>query len=168
MFDGLLKIVKKKKYPYLVNPCGEIVLAMWGGYCIIGEVNLAEVQSIEEARDAGLLTQALIRVNKMRFFYSGEVKRTNRIGVGITGIHEFAYKFFDSSVRDLIYDEGHEFWTTLSELRDLANKESVAYSKYLGLKRPHTVTTIKPSGTISKVVSVTEGAHPSAFGYYLR
>ncbi len=169
MFEGLLKIVKKKKYPYLVNPCGEIVLAMWGGYCIIGEVNLAEVQSIEEAKEAArLLTQALIRINKMRFFYSGEVKRTNRIGVGITGIHEFAFKFFNASVKDLIYDEDHEFWSVVAELRDISVKESIAYSKYLGLKRPHTVTTVKPSGTISKVVSVTEGAHPTAFGYYLR
>lgn len=169
MMGDILSIIKKKKYPYLVNPCGEIILAMWGGYCVIGEINLSKLESLDEGKKAvRLLTQALIRVNKMRFLYDGEVKRTNRIGVGITGIHEFAFKFFNSSVKDLIKNPDHEFWKTLSEYRIVAEEEAKNYSEYLGLKNPHTVTTIKPSGTVSKVLNVTEGAHPPAYGTYLR
>lgn len=169
MIEALLKVTKTKKYPFLVNPCGEIVLSMWGGYCIIGEVNLSRTENIEEAKSAvRLLTQSLIRVNKMRFLYEGEVKRTNRIGVGLTGIHEFAYKFFGASVKDLVQNPDHEFWGVLATLRDVAVAESVEYAKYLGVKAPHTVCTIKPSGTISKVLNVTEAAHPPAFDYYLR
>ena len=169
MLDTLLKIVKSKKYPFLVNPCGEIILAMWGGYCVIGEANLSRVESLEEGEEAiRLLTQCLIRVNRMRFLYEGEVKRTNRIGVGITGVHEFAFKFFGASVKDLIKNPEHSFWKYLAELRDSAIEEATQYAKYLGLKPPHTVGTMKPSGTISKALDVTEAAHPPAFGYYIR
>lgn len=169
MLGDILDIIKKKPFPFLPNPCGEIILAMWGGYCVIGEVNLSRVDSIDEASEAiRLLTQALIRTNRMKFLYDGEVKRTNRIGVGVTGLHEFGYKFYGGSVKDFIADGDHEFWRALRTLRDVALSEAQAYSKFLGLKTPHTVGTMKPSGTISKVLNVTESAHPTPYGTFLR
>ena len=34
--------------------------------------------------------------------FGPEVARTNRIGVGITGVHEFAWKFFELGFQNLI------------------------------------------------------------------
>jgi len=170
MMGSVLEYAKRKMFPFLVNPCGEIVLAVWGGYCVIGDICLALVQHLDEARDAArLMAQFLIRTNTMTFFYDAEVKRTNRIGVGLTGIHEFAWKHFGYTFWDLIDEsKSQPFWGFLAELRTLAEDEASQYSKARGLSVPHTVTTIKPSGTVSKVCSCTEGAHLPAYAHYMR
>ena len=59
--------------------------------------------TLEEAEEAfRVAARALIRVNTMDCLYAREVKRTNRIGVGITGLHEFAWKFFRIGFRDML------------------------------------------------------------------
>ena len=50
----------------------------------------------------------------------------------------------------------------------MAKDEGDAYARELGLRRPVTVTTVKPSGTISKLFGLTEGAHLPARAQYLR
>ena len=47
----------------------------------------------------------------------------------------------------------------LEHLSEAAKEEGDAYARELGLRRPVTVTTVKPSGTISKLFGLTEGAH---------
>ena len=50
----------------------------------------------------------------------------------------------------------------------MAKSEGAAYAKELGLNTPVTVTTIKPSGSVSKLFGLTEGAHLPARRQYLR
>jgi len=149
--------------------CGEIVLAAWGGYCVIGDINLAEA-TIDEAMTAcKLMPRFLMRANKMKFLYQAEVDRTNRIGVGLTGIHEFAWHQFGLTFGDLLdLKKSADFWALLNRMREIAHISAAAYAERLGVAVPHTVTTIKPSGTISKVMNVTEGAHLPAYAHYLR
>lgn len=175
MIDNVLTHVKKLKFPFLTNPCGEIVLSTWGGYCVIGDVCLANCTDKQQALDAvTLMAKFLVRCNLMKSDYDAEVKRTNRIGVSLTGIHEFAWTMFGLTFRDMInYYETllpnvHAFWTFVDEMRQAA--ETAAHDKAieLGMEVPHTVTTVKPSGTISKVMDCTEGAHLPALRHYLR
>ena len=56
----------------------------------------------------------------------------------------------------------------LEHLSEVAKDEGDAYARELGLRRPVTVTTVKPSGTISKLFGLTEGAHLPARAQYLR
>lgn len=170
MINSMLEYAKAKKYPYLVNPCGEILLAAWGGYCTIGDICLANAESLDEVMDAGrLMAQFLVRTNTMDFLYDAEVKRTNRIGVGITGIHEFAYRHFGYDFRDLVNeDKSRPFWDFLAKLRTHIEEHTRDYCESRGLPVPHTMLTIKPSGTVSKVMVCTEGAHLSAYDYYMR
>ena len=45
-----------------------------------------------------------------------EVKRTNRIGVGLTGVHEFAWKFFGYGFLDLLDEEKSlDFWLAMAQ-----------------------------------------------------
>jgi len=60
------------------------------------------------------------------------------------------------------------FWAMLEHLSDVAKTEGDSYARALGLARPVTVTTVKPSGTISKLFGLTEGAHLPARAHYLR
>lgn len=167
--------VENKEHKFIVNPCGEIVLSVLGGFCVIGDVVPYFCENGIEFRNAlRHTTRALIRVNTMDSIYKEEVQRTNRIGVGLTGLHEYAFSTFGLCFRDLInmldgWSPASYFWDTLAQVRryDCVG-EAERYSKELGLPTPLTVTTIKPAGTTSKLFGLTEGCHLPAMDYYLR
>lgn len=151
--------------------CGEIPLSLLGGYCTIADVVPYHCGSVEEVVEVcKSVTRALIRVNTLGCLYQAEVKRTNRIGVGLTGVHEFAWKFFGLSFRDLIKDDekAADFWMTLKSMAANVRKEAERYAKELGVVVPHTMFTIKPSGTVSKLFGLTEGWHLPSMKFYLR
>ncbi len=170
MLRELLERFKGSQFKMITNPCGEITLTKVGGYCVIADVVPYHAQDLEDAHDAfRVATRALIRTNLMDCLYRKEVDRTNRIGVGITGFHEFAYKFFGYGFRDLI-DEGRsqDFWMTISSFKRAVAEEATRYAEELGVTVPHTDTTIKPAGTTSKLFGLSEGAHLPAMREYLR
>jgi len=183
----LAKRAKKKKYNMITNPCGEISLNVLGGYCVIADVVPFHCDTLDEAEEAfRAATRALIRVNTMDCIYKKEDTRTNRIGVGMTGVHEFAWKFFEVGFRDLIdpdfetfnafYGEpisvprvkAAAFWETLARFNAAVKDEAEKYSKKLGLVTPHTALTIKPAGTTSKLFGLTEGWHLPSMAFFMR
>jgi len=175
-----------KKHKMITNPCGEITLIMLGGYCLIGDnapyhakpdwMPTALTQPTweiiwdTEAEDSfRVITRALIRTNLMDCLYRKEVNRTNRIGVSLTGLHEYAYARFGYGFRDLIDEEKSKpFWLTMSRFARAVQEEGIKYSAELGVNAPHTDRTIKPAGTTSKLFSLSEGAHLPARREYLR
>lgn len=192
MMDNILSHIKKLRYRFIVNPCSEIVLALQGALCVIADICLAEVKTLDEALDAAELTaKYLIRTNRMQSDYAAEVARTNRIGVSLTGIHEFAWTHFGLTFRDMIdygylcsnkeagqgagnmrwlreNHKAHVFWMHIESMRIRAETAAREFAIELGMTPPHTVCCLKPSGTVSKVMSCTEGAHLPASPYYLR
>jgi adenosylcobalamin-dependent ribonucleoside-triphosphate reductase len=177
----LAKRASQKTYNVIVNPCGEIVLNLLGAYCVIADVVPYHAPNLDEAEEAfRVATRALIRVNLMDCLYGRETRRTNRIGVGMTGVHEFAWKFFWVGFRDLInpdFDgiDQHDprvraacFWRTIARFREAVKDEAITYSRELGVAIPHTAFTIKPAGTTSKLFGLTEGWHLPPMREYLR
>lgn len=178
-----------KRYPVIVNPCGEIRLVANGAYCVIGDIAVAHCTAQEQfENDCRLTTRALIRTNTMPALYQGEVNRTNRIGVALTGIHEYAWNRFGLTFLDLV-DESDDywpvidangvsmpsptkkawpFWHSLQAAAHVVQEEAVAYSRALGVEPPVTSRTIKPAGTTSKLFGLTEGAHLPSMREYLR
>lgn len=101
--------------------------------------------------------------------YQAEVQRTNRIGVGLTGIHEYAYARFGYSFGDLLDEEkSQDFWQTLARFSQAVRDEAETYSESIGVACPHTFTAVKPAGTTSKIFGLTEGVHLPAMGCYMR
>ncbi len=170
LLGRLAKRAKKKKNYMIVNPCSEINLNLLGSFCVIGDVVPFFSKTLEDAEEAfKAVTRALIRVNTMDSIYSKEVTRTNRIGVGITGIHEFAWKQFGYSFYDLIDEKkSRNFWLTIARFSKAVFEEAVKYSKENNVVVPHTMRTIKPSGTISKLFGLTEGVHLPSMAWYMR
>lgn len=200
----LARVARKKQYCMIVNPCGEIPLTVLAGFCTIADCVPYHADTLDEAEDAfRAAARSLIRVNLMDSIYKKEVERTNRIGVGITGVHEFAWKFFGCGFRDLInpdfegffgcdsqnyarhtriehivasvatnhYSAGIRaaaFWLTLSRFNRAVHDEATAYANQLGVTVPHTMTTIKPSGSVSKLFALTEGWHLPPLAWMLR
>ncbi len=170
MMAEVAKRASSKYYTQIPNPCGEITLNMLGGYCVIADVVPYFAPDIDAAEEAfRVATRALMRVNTMDCLYTREVKRTNRIGVGMTGVHEYAWNAFGFSFRDLIDEKkSKDFWMALARFKRAVNEEAELYAKKLGVNVPHTNTTIKPAGTTSKLFSLSEGAHLPAMREYIR
>ena len=163
-------VAKDMQYQQITNPCGEITLNLLGGYCVIADVVPYHAQNDDDACEAfETATKALMRVNLMDSMYKKEVLRTNRIGVGITGFHEWAWKRFRLGWKDIVDEEKSiEMWLMLSRFKRVVTKTSKEYSKVLGTVTPHTDTTIKPAGTTSKLFGLTEGAHLPSMREFLR
>ncbi|MBD3250462.1 MAG: ribonucleoside-diphosphate reductase [Candidatus Pacebacteria bacterium] len=170
MLSDIAKRAVAKYYTQIPNPCGEISLNMLGGYCVIADVVPFFAPDIDAAEEAfRAAARALIRVNTMDCLYTREVQRTNRIGVGMTGIHEFAWNQFGYNFRDLVDEEkSKDFWMTLARFKRAVEDEAASYAEKMGVSVPHTNTTIKPSGTVSKLFALSEGAHLPAMREYIR
>lgn len=168
--DRLAKRAQEKQYFMIVNPCGEIPLSLLGGYCTIADVVPYHCENMKEVEvTLRAVTRALIRVNLMNSLYQEEVRRTNRIGIGLTGVHEFAWKFFKMDFKTLINEDASiDFWQTLKGLAAAVRDEAEKYSAYLGVPMPETLFTVKPAGTTSKLFGLTEGWHLPSRRFYVR
>lgn len=191
-FDLLAKLSEcatHTHFPVTTNPCGEITLHVTGGYCVItdfapllscpvpfesfepGKASSATIQLWDaRVRDSIRLgVRFLLRTNLMNALYGEEVRRTNRIGIGPTGLHEWAWMRFGFDFNDLLDEKrSAAFWEMLEEFSQIAKSEANDYAHQLGTTTPTTVTTIKPAGTTSKLFGITEGAHLPARRQYLR
>ena len=154
----------------LTGNCGEVVLNQLGGYCVIADVVPYHASSDDDAEDSfRTAARALIRTNTMEALYQAEVTRTNRIGIGMTGIHEYAWARFGFGWKDLVQEQvSKPFWLMLSRFKRAIDDECKTYAEVLGVSVPHTNSTEKPSGTTSKLFGLTEGAHLPAMREYLR
>lgn len=142
-----------KRAPWFkgVNPCAEILLGN-KSFCNLTEVDLAKFKgnSAGLRRAVELASRANYRqtcVNLLDGVLQEAWHLNNEFlrlcGVGLTGI---------ASRPDMgAYD--------YAELQRTATAGAYGMADELGLPRPKNVTTIKPSGTLSKVMDTTEGVH---------
>lgn len=170
LMKALARRAAAAPYGQITNPCGEISLFMLGGYCVVGDVVPYHAEDDAEAEEAfRAATRALIRTNLMDCLYAPETRRTNRIGVGITGLHEYALGRFGLGFRELLdLEKSATFWSKLAQFRRAVHDEAVKYSAELGLVSPHTESTVKPAGTTSKLFGLTEGVHLPSMRAFLR
>lgn len=170
LMQSLATAVFNANYTMITNPCGEITLLMLGGYCVIADVVPFHAANDDDAEDAfRTAVRALIRTNLMDSLYNREVKRTNRIGVGITGFHEWAFDRFSFSWRDIVNEQKSlPMWQMLSRFKRAIVDEAKRYSEKLGVTVPHTDTTFKPAGTTSKLFGLSEGAHLPSMRWFMR
>jgi ribonucleoside-triphosphate reductase (thioredoxin) len=140
-----------------VNPCGEANLED-GEPCNLLENALCNMNDADEFEEgARLMFRYGKRVTMESYHHekSGEViARNRRVGVGITGC--LSSPLFVPAVLDRVYDA--------------IEQEDIAYSKELGIPLSIRRTTVKPSGTMSKVMDTRgeEGIHPAYSRYMIQ
>lgn len=142
-----------KRAPWFkgVNPCAEILLGN-KSFCNLSEVDVAKFRgdSAGLRRAIHLAARATYRqtcVNLLDGVLQEAWHLNNEFlrlcGVGLTGI----VRRPDLSAYDY------------AELQRTATTGAYSMADELGLPRPKNVTTIKPSGTLSKIMDTTEGVH---------
>ena len=145
----------QKRAPWFagVNPCAEILLGN-ANFCNLVEFDLNKVNGwpLHEVEDAlRLLARANYRQTCVNLD-DGILQRSwhelneflRLTGVGLTGIVTWEH-----------HESGHH----LQMLRQAAQMGAHSMADELNLPRSKAVTTIKPSGTLSKIMSTTEGVH---------
>tara|TARA_B110000858_G_scaffold198522_1_gene266173 strand:- start:10817 stop:12817 length:2001 start_codon:yes stop_codon:yes gene_type:complete len=149
----------KKRAPHFkgVNPCAEILLGN-KSFC-----NLVEVDWGKFLQDFGGLQEAVKIVARANYRQTcvnlddGVLQRSwhelneflRLCGVGATGI----VKFLDHHTGQ------NNVVSMLQTLRGTAKNGANSMADELGLPRAKLVTTVKPSGTLSKIMDTTEGVH---------
>jgi ribonucleoside-triphosphate reductase (thioredoxin) len=158
------------------NPCGEITLAN-GEPCNLFEIFplIAEKQGWDLKEAFGLAARYAKRVTFSN--YEWEVSRkiiakNRRIGVSMSGIQDWVLKRFGGRlvvgfqqainengdvIEEPIYNE--QAIEAVDELYQAVVDADIAYSAKLGCNPSNKRTTVKPSGTVSKLAGVSEGVH---------
>lgn len=135
------------------NPCGEILLGA-KSFCNLVEIDLAKFNGFP----SHMLLDAVRLVARANYRQTcvelkdgvlsdswHELNEYLRLcGVGITGIVRWDHADNPEAYR---------------ALRQAAHEGAHSMADELGLPRSKAVTTIKPSGTLSKIMDTTEGAH---------
>jgi ribonucleoside-triphosphate reductase len=133
-----------------VNPCAEILLAD-KSVCNLCEIDLAKFQGDSHSlfNAARLVARANYRQTCVSFddgILQDAWHQNNDFlrlcGVGVTGVarsHMDAYDF--------------------KSLRNIVVQAAYSMADELNMPRPKNVTTVKPSGTLSKIMDTTEGVH---------
>lgn len=154
----------KRRAPWFkgCNPCAEILLGN-KSFCNLVEIDLGKFLG-----DTEELERAIWIVSRANYRQTcvdlddGVLQRSwhelnqflRLCGVGLTGIVKFL---------DYYGDDSAEF---LKSLRIWARRGAFHMADSLSLPRPKAVTTVKPSGSLSKIMDTTEGVH-RPLGKYL-
>ncbi|RST07988.1 ribonucleoside-triphosphate reductase, adenosylcobalamin-dependent [Streptomyces sp. WAC07149] len=144
------------------NPCGEQPLPEMGS-CTLGHVNLAAFANPEDEgrlfEAHRLMTRYLIRATYGDITYPKQkevMERDRRIGLGHLGVQWFA------NLNGLKFSEIPDSWMgpLLRELYEQVETTAQRYARELRIPVPVKLTTIAPTGSVSKLSGVSEGLHP--------
>lgn len=179
-------VAARKRRPNFqgLNPCGEILLDS-KGVCNLTEINMAAFITDNEYDYDGLIAAVKLatriglrqtNVNLDLNDWDKIQKRDRLTGVSLSGIMDFQSalgwdtKEEKSKLDDRIktYSISSELAILLQNLQYYANQEAILYAKEMRVPTPLLTTTIKPSGTISKLPMISSGAHMSRAPYFIR
>jgi adenosylcobalamin-dependent ribonucleoside-triphosphate reductase len=175
------------------NPCAEILLAP-NGVCNLSEVNVAAyvverggaklLDLHQFAQAIKLATRIGLRMTNvtLELPHWDEVQKRDRlIGVSLTGYVEAmdALGVDSTNPKSIVpllhasYMDGGKYDEMYLNLflqvaNEVANEEAKNYAAEMRVPVPLLSTTVKPSGTISQLPTVSSGAHASYAPYYIR
>ncbi len=146
-------------FPLGTNPCGEIILQS-KQFCNLTEVLArpedTEKTLLEKARIAAILGTYQATLDKFNFIskqWQKNVQEERLLGVSITGQ-------WDSEV--VRKPE------VLRKMKEVVIKTNKKYAKRFGINPATAATSVKPSGTVSKVFNTSSGMHPRFAKYYIQ
>lgn len=159
----------KKRRPNFdgVNPCSEILLSS-NGVCNLSEINVMafvnngefDVQGFYNAIEIATRIGVRMTLLDLELPEWDKIQKRDRLtGVSLTGLVDAI---------DAMGWENEEIKDILGIANAIAKATAAEYAFKLRIPEPLLVTTIKPSGTISQLPTVSSGAHRGYAPYYIR
>lgn len=167
-FGNMQEMLRRRPDAQGGNPCFEILLRD-RGVCNLTEINMMSVVNSDGTFDKEKLLQLQRYSARVGYrmatieleLHSWDLvnKEDMLTGCSLTGVMDF---------KNATKLNNKEFASLLKELRKVAHEEIEKLSAQLGLNKSKLITTIKPSGTISQLPTVSSGMHFSHSPYYIR
>lgn len=151
----------------VTGQCGEFGLGP-GEFCNTGHINLARVDSIEDAyKMAEICAKALLRANfsQLNMISRHITEENQRIGVGIMGLQHFSCSFGIKYTQIAGNSTMRKFFT---DLYKVVRKTADDFADRIGCNRPVKVTTIAPTGSVGQVAGATTGCQCIVYKWYTR
>jgi ribonucleoside-triphosphate reductase len=165
-------------YEFGTNPCGEIILRPFG-FCNLSEVIVRANDSFESlkrkvqlATIIGTFQSTLTDFKYIRKQWKTNAEEERLLGVSLTGIMDHALlsggqeAYEPSDYGD--FSKGSVLENVLKELREATIETNKEWAGRLNIEQSTSITTIKPSGTVSQLVDSASGIHPRYAPYYVR
>jgi len=151
-------------FEFGTNPCSEIILRPYQ-FCNLTEVVVRATDTVEDlARKVRLATiLGTIQSTYTKFPYLRKVWTTNTeeerlLGVSLSGIQD----------NPLMTSANKGLEKTLEHLREIAVHTNITWADRLGIPQSASISTVKPSGTVSQLVDCASGIHARHNDYYIR
>lgn len=149
-----------------LNPCAEINLREYG-LCNLSEIIVEADDTLESLLDKvetatifGTLQSTLTRFKYLRKIWKDNAEDERLLGVSLTG--QFSHPVLNGSEG---LDKTAEW---LNKMREHAILVNAKYAKSLKINPSASITTVKPSGTVSQLTNSASGMHPWHSEYYIR
>ena len=146
------------------NPCGEIILRPYG-LCNLSEVIVRATDTradlerkVKLATVLGTFQSTLTNFRYLRKIWRTNAEEERLLGVSLTGI-------MDSGRLSKINEDTEKL---LEDLKNVAIEENKKWAAILGIEPSVSITTVKPSGTVSQLVDSASGIHPRYSQFYVR
>lgn len=147
------------------NPCGEIILRS-SGLCNLTEVVVRSEDSFEDLQNKveiatilGTFQSTLTNFRYLRSVWKKNAEEERLLGVSFTGI-------MDHSVLNNAVELRRS--KILEKLKEFSIYTNSVWSEKLNINSSASITTVKPSGTVSQLVDSASGIHPRYSKYYIR
>ena len=151
-------------YPYLVNPCSEIVLKD-RQFCNLSSVTIRAddtketlKRKVQLATILGTIQSLLTDFRYLSYKWKENTEEERLLGVSFCGIYDNA----------MMSTPGQELYATLEELRNLARKTNKEWAKKFDIPESTAITCVKPEGNSSQLRDSSSGIHPRYSKYYIR
>jgi ribonucleoside-triphosphate reductase len=143
------------------NPCAEIALRS-NQFCNLTEVVLRTEDTLETIKEKvrcatilGTLQSTLTNFPYLRKIWNTNTEEERLLGVSLTGVCDCP-ALFNATAEEL------------QALRDYSVSVNVEWAKRLNIPASTSITTIKPSGTVSQLVNSASGIHGRFAPHYIR
>ena len=146
------------------NPCSEILLRP-AEFCNLSEVVIRPEDTLESLKKKvkiatiiGTVQATLTDFKYLRSIWKKNMEEERLLGVSLTGIMD--HYLLSKATGDAA--------TWLKEMKQHAIDTNKQYAAYLNINPSAAITCVKPSGTVSQLVSCSSGIHPAYSEYYIR
>jgi len=152
------------EYDFGTNPCSEIILRS-GQVCNLTEVVVRATDNLQDlekkvrfATILGTVQSTYTKFPYLRKLWVRNTEEERLLGVSLTGIMD----------NPLLTKANAGLEKTLEHLRSIAVTTNAEWAERLGIPTSTAISCVKPSGTVSQLVSSSSGIHSRHSPYYIR